>query len=392
MAEAKYSFNSLMEITKRPANVFVEGHGSWLKDADGKEYLDFVQGWAVNCLGHSPRALVAAISKQAAKLINCSPAFYNGPMIRLADLIVKHSCLQRVFFANSGAEANEGALKLARKWGAKYKNGAYEIITMDHAFHGRTLAMMSASGKAEWKQLYEPKVPGFPKAVLNDLESVKALLNEKTVGVLLEPIQGEAGVFVATDEFMKGLRDLTREKGILLILDEIQTGMGRMGTLFGYEQYGIEPDIMTLAKGLGGGVPLAALVAKESICVFEVGDQGGTFNGNPLMMAVGIAVFKELTKPGFLERVVKTGAYLQGRLEDLSRQQGLGEVRGKGLLWALDLNKEIGPQVVEECLNRGLLINSPRKNTLRFMPALNVNRKEVDRMMDTLKGALQKIG
>ena len=392
MAEAKYSFNSLMEITKRPANVFVEGHGSWLKDADGKEYLDFVQGWAVNCLGHSPRALVAAISKQAAKLINCSPAFYNGPMIRLADLIVKHSCLQRVFFANSGAEANEGAVKLARKWGAKYKNGAYEIITMDHAFHGRTLAMMSASGKAEWEQLYEPKVPGFPKAVLNDLESVKALLNEKTVGVLLEPIQGEAGVFVATDEFMKGLRDLTREKGILLILDEIQTGMGRMGTLFGYEQYGIEPDIMTLAKGLGGGVPLAALVAKESICVFEVGDQGGTFNGNPLMMAVGIAVFKELTKPGFLERVVKTGAYLQGRLEDLSRQQGLGEVRGKGLLWALDLNKEIGPQVVEECLNRGLLINSPRKNTLRFMPALNVSRKEVDRMMDTLKGALQKIG
>jgi acetylornithine/N-succinyldiaminopimelate aminotransferase len=392
MAEAKYSFNSLMEITKRPANVFVEGHGSWLKDANGKEYLDFVQGWAVNCLGHSPRALVQAISKQAAKLINCSPAFYNGPMIRLADLIVKHSCLQRVFFANSGAEANEGAVKLARKWGTKFKNGAYEIITMDHAFHGRTLAMMSASGKAEWKQLYEPKVPGFPKAVLNDLESVKALLNEKTVGVMLEPIQGEAGVFVATDEFMKGLRDLTREKGILLILDEIQTGMGRTGKLFGYEQYGIEPDIMTLAKGLGGGVPLAALVAKESVCVFEVGDQGGTFNGNPLMMAVGIAVFKELTKPGFLEKVAKTGAYLQGRLEELSRQQGLGEVRGKGLLWALDLNKEIGPQVVEECLNRELLINSPRKNTLRFMPALNVSRKEVDRMMDTLKGALQKIG
>ncbi len=392
MAEAKYSFNSLMEITKRPANVFVEGHGSWLKDANGKEYLDFVQGWAVNCLGHSPKALVEAISKQAAKLINCSPAFYNETMIRLADLIVKHSCLQRVFFANSGAEANEGAVKLARKWGAKYKNGAYEIITMDHAFHGRTLAMMSASGKAEWKQLYEPKVPGFPKAVLNDLESIKALLNEKTVGVMLEPIQGEAGVFVATDEFMRGLRDLTREKGILLILDEIQTGMGRMGTLFGYEQYGIEPDIMTLAKGLGGGVPLAALVAKESVCVFEVGDQGGTFNGNPLMMAVGIAVFKELTKPGFLEQVAKTGAYLQGRLEELSRQQGLGEVRGKGLLWALDLNKEIGPQVVEECLNRGLLINSPRKNTLRFMPALTVSRKEVDRMMGTLKEALQKIG
>ena len=385
MAVAQYSFSSLMEITKRPPVVFVEGQGSWLKDASGKQYLDFVQGWAVNCLGHSPKVIVEAISKQAAKLINCSPAFYNGTMIQLADLIVKHSCLQRVFFANSGAEANEGAVKLARKWGAKNRNGAYEIITMDHAFHGRTLAMMSASGKAEWKQLYEPKVPGFPKAVLNDLNSVRALINEKTIGVMLEPIQGEAGVFVATDGFMKGLRDLTREKGILLILDEIQTGIGRTGKLFGYEHYGVEPDIMTLAKGLGGGVPLAALVAKESVCCFEVGDQGGTFNGNSLMMAVGVAVLGELMKPGFLEKVAKTGFYLQSRLEDLSRQYGAGEVRGKGLLWALDLSKETGPQIVDECLNRGLLINAPRKNTLRFMPALTVTPEEIDRMIGILK-------
>jgi acetylornithine/N-succinyldiaminopimelate aminotransferase len=391
MAETQFSFSSLMEITKRPPNVFVEGHGSWLKDANGKEYLDFVQGWAVNCLGHSPKVIVEAISKQAAKLINCSPAFYNGTMIQLADLIVKHSCLQRVFFANSGAEANEGAVKLARKWGQKHKNGAYEIITMDHAFHGRTLAMMSASGKAEWKQLYEPKVPGFPKAVLNDLGSVRAAINERTVGIMLELIQGEAGVFVATDDFMKGLRDLAREKGILLILDEIQTGMGRTGKLFGYEHYSVEPDIMTLAKGLGGGVPLAALVAKENFCCFEVGDQGGTFNGNSLMMAVGIAVIEELTKPRFLGKVTEVGAYLQKRLEDLAKQHGFGEVRGKGLLWAIDLNKEIGPQVVEEALNRGLLINSPRKNTLRFMPALTVTREEIDRMIDILKGVLQKV-
>jgi acetylornithine/N-succinyldiaminopimelate aminotransferase len=381
-----------MEITKRPPIVFVEGHGSWLKDSTGKEYLDFVQGWAVTCLGHSPNVLVDALTKQAAKLINCSPAFYNETMIQLADLIVKHSCLQRVFFANSGAEANEGAVKLARKWGQKYKNGAYEIITMDHAFHGRTLAMMSASGKAEWKTLYEPKVPGFPKANLNDLNSVRAAINDKTVGVMLEPIQGEAGVFVASDEFMKGVRDLTREKGILLILDEIQTGMGRTGKLFGYEHYGVEPDIMTLAKGLGGGVPLAALVAKESVCCFEVGDQGGTFNGNSLMMAAGIAVFGEMTKPGFLESVSKTGAHLQKRLKEIAGQFGFGEVRGKGLLWAVDLNKEIGPQLVEESLNRGLLINSPRKNTLRFMPALTVSREEIDRMIDILKGAIQKVG
>jgi acetylornithine/N-succinyldiaminopimelate aminotransferase len=392
MSETQFSFNSLMEITKRPSIVFVEGHGSWLKDANGKEYLDFVQGWAVTCLGHSPKALVRALSKQAAKLINCSPAYYNETMIQLADLIVKHSCLQRVFFANSGAEANEGAVKLARKWGQKNKNGAYEIVTMDHAFHGRTLAMMSASGKAEWKQLFEPKVPGFPKANLNDLNSVRAAINEKTVGVMLELIQGEAGVFVATDEFVKGLRDLAREKGILLILDEIQTGMGRTGKMFGYEHYGVEPDIMTLAKGLGGGVPLAALAAKESVSCFEVGDQGGTFNGNSLMMAVGIAVFGELTKPRFLGAVSRAGAHLRARLEEVSKQLGFGEVRGKGLLLALDLNKEAGPQVVEEAVNQGLLINSPRKNTLRFMPALNVSREEIDRMIDILKRVLQKTG
>jgi len=392
MAETQFSFKSLMEITKRPPIVFVEGHGSWLKDANGKEYLDFVQGWAVTCLGHSPKALVRALSKQAAKLINCSPAYYNETMIKLADLIVKHSCLQRVFFANSGAEANEGAVKLARKWGQKQKNGAYEIVTMDHAFHGRTLAMMSASGKAEWKQLFEPKVPGFPKANLNDLNSVRAAINEKTVGVMLELIQGEAGVFVATDEFVKGLRDLAREKGILLILDEIQTGMGRTGKMFGYEHYGVEPDIMTLAKGLGGGVPLAALAAKENVSCFEVGDQGGTFNGNSLMMAVGIAVFGELTKPRFLGAVIKAGAHLRARLEEVSKQSGFGEVRGKGLLLALDINKEAGPQVVEEAVNQGLLINSPRKNTLRFMPALNVSREEIDRMIDILKRVLQKIG
>ncbi len=392
MADNSYSFASLMEITKRPSTVFVEGHGSWLKDANGKEYLDFVQGWAVNCLGHSPKVLVEAIAKQAGKLINCSPAYYNETMIKLADLIVKYSCLHKVFFTNSGAEANEGAVKLARKWGQKFRNGAYEIITMDHAFHGRTLAMMSASGKAEWAQLYEPKVTGFPKVNLDDLNAVQAAINEKTVGVMLEPIQGEAGVFVATDEYLKGLRKLTREKGILLILDEIQTGMGRTGKLFGYQHSGVEPDIMTLAKGIGGGVPLGALVAHESICCFEPGDQGGTFNGNSLMMAVGIAVFGEIMKPGFLEKVTETGAYLQGRLEELSKQYGFGEVRGRGLLLAMDLIKENGPQIVEESLNRGLLINSPRKNTLRFMPALIVTREEIDRMIDILKKVFPVVG
>jgi acetylornithine/N-succinyldiaminopimelate aminotransferase len=385
VASTPDSFSSLMEITKRPSIIFVEGHGSWLKDAEGKEYLDFVQGWAVNCLGHSPPVLVEAMSRQAQKLINCSPAYYNETMIKLADLIVKHSCLQKVFFANSGAEANEGAVKLARRWGQKYRDGAYEIITMDHSFHGRTLATMAASGKPEWQQLYEPKVPGFPKAPLNDLGAVRAAIHEKTVGVMVEPIQGEAGVLVATEEFLRGLRELTRQKGILFILDEIQTGMGRTGRLFAYEHSRAEPDIMTLGKGIGGGVPLAALVARESVSCFEHGDQGGTFNGNSLMMAAGCAVFQEMTKPGFLEKVAETGAYLKQRLEEISRRYGFGEVRGKGLLLALDLPKETGPKVVEEALNRGLLINAPRKNTLRFMPALNVAREEIDRMVAILK-------
>jgi len=389
MPETHNPFTSLMDITKRPPIVFVEGHGSWLRDQDGKEYLDFIQGWAVNCFGHSPRILVEALVKQSEKLINCSPAYYNGPMIKLADLIVKHSCLQKVFFANSGAEANEGAIKLARKWGQKYRHGAYEIITMEHAFHGRTLATMSASGKPEWQQLYEPKVSGFPKVPLNDLDAVRSAINDRTVAVMLEPIQGEAGVLVATDDFLRGLRELTRQKGILLILDEIQTGMGRTGKLFAYENSSVEPDIMTLAKGMGGGVPLAALVARESICCFEPGDQGGTFNGNPLMMAAGIAVIEELTKPGFLEKVTETGDYLRGRLEELSSQFGLGEVRGKGLLLALDLQNEIGPEIVEEALKRGLLINSPRKITLRFMPALNVTRAEIDQMITILKSVLE---
>ncbi len=392
MADNQSPFRSLMEITKRPPIIFVEGHGSWLKDQNGKQYLDFIQGWAVNAFGHSPDFLVEAISTQAKKLINCSPAFCNERMIRLADLIVKHTGLHRVFFANSGAEANEGAVKLARKWGGKYRGGAYEIITMDHAFHGRTLAMMSASGKAEWQALYEPKVPGFPKVPLNDLAAVAAAINDKTAAIMVEPIQGEAGVFVATDEFLKGLYEITREKGILLILDEIQTGMGRTGKLFAYEHSGSRPDILTLAKGIGGGVPLAALVAREEICCFDPGDQGGTFNGNPLMMAAGIAVFEALTKPGFLEAVQERGIYLRRGLENVSRQYGHGEVRGKGLLLALDLLREVGPQIVEESLKRGLLLNSPRKNTLRFMPSLIVSHDEINKMIAILQEVLQAVG
>lgn len=388
MELADFPLNALMEITTRPPLVFVRGEGSWLWDHRGRRYLDFVQGWAVNALGHCPHPVRAALAEQAATLINPSPAFWNAPSARLAKLLVDHSCCDRVFFANSGAEANEGAIKLARKWGALHRAGAYEIITFDHAFHGRTLATMSASGKPGWDRLFEPKVPGFPKAVLNDLASVERLIGERTAGVMLEPIQGESGVLPATDDFLRSLRALTRERGVLLILDEVQTGIGRTGRLFGYEHAGIEPDIVTLGKGIGGGVPLAALLARESVCCFEPGDQGGTFNGNPLMTAVGTAVVEAILAPGFLPSVQARGRELAEGLTALSRKYGLGEVRGRGLLMALDLGREIGPKVVDLAREAGLLLNSPRPATLRFMPALNVTAEEIELMLRGLEPVL----
>jgi len=331
------------------------------------------------------------MAKQAAELINCSPAFYNDQMIRLCGLLARLSGLHEVFLANSGAEANEGAIKLARKWGAKHRDGAYEIIAMDHGFHGRTLATMAASGKPQWEQLYAPKVAGFVKVPLNDLDAVAEAITPKTVAVMLEPIQGEAGVFEATAPFLRGLRDLTRERGLLLILDEIQTGIGRTGRLFGFEHAGITPDIMTLAKGLGGGVPLAALIAHREVSCFEYGDQGGTFCGNPLMAAAGCAVLEEVTKPGFLARVVQAGDHLAGRVSALSHRHGLGEVRGLGLLLALDLRQDIAAEVVDLARARGLLINGPRPDSLRFMPTLTVTDEEIDRMIDLLDSVLSDV-
>jgi acetylornithine/N-succinyldiaminopimelate aminotransferase len=381
-----------MEITSRPPIVFTEGQGSWLTDSAGTRYLDFVQGWAVNCLGHSPKPIVDALAKQAARLINCSPAFFNEPMARLAALVAETSGLEQVFFTNSGAEANEGAIKLARKWGAIHREGAFEIVTMDHGFHGRTLAAMSASGKAGWDKLFEPKVPGFPKVPLNDLAAVERAIGPKTVAVMLEPIQGEAGVYEAADAYLRDLRALTAKKGILLILDEIQTGIGRTGRMFGFQHAGVTPDIMTLGKGLGGGVPLAALVAKREVMCFAHGEQGGTFNGNPLMTAVGIAVMEELGKPGFLAQVADTGAYLADGLAKLSQKHDGGGVRGRGLLLALDLKRPIGPAIVERARDKGLLINAPRPDCLRFMPALTVSKAEIDRMIAILDGVMAEVG
>ena len=372
----------------------VEGKGSWLTDNKGKRYLDFLQGWAVNCLGHSNPGMIEALNTQAKKLINPSPAFYNEPMICLSNLLTENSCFDKVFFANSGAEANEGAIKLARKWGQLNKSGAFEIITFDHSFHGRTIATMSASGKPGWDTMFAPQVSGFLKADLNDLDSVKKLVTDKTVAVMLEPVQGEGGVIPTTKEFMQGLRKFTKENNILLIVDEVQAGCGRTGKLFAYQHYDIAPDIMTLGKGIGGGVPLAALMATDAVACFVPGDQGGTYNGNPLMTAVGVSVIEQLLAPGFLDAVRAKGELLSKELLSISAEFKLHGERGEGLLRALILSSDVGSKLVELARDRGpegLLINSPRPNLLRFMPALNVSDDEIRQMCNVLRELLKQV-
>ncbi|MFS0754758.1 acetylornithine transaminase [Noviherbaspirillum sp. 1P10PC] len=398
MEFSQYDTDALLYITNRPPLVFTEGQGMWLTDHTGKRYLDYLQGWAVNCLGHSPQCIQDALSAQAKKLINPSPAFYNEPMVTLASALTANSCFDRVFFANSGAEANESAIKLARKWGQKTPNekgeSRHEIITFDHSFHGRTLATMSASGKPGWDKIFAPQVSGFHKADLNDIATVENLITDRTVAVMLEPVQGEGGVIPASREFMQALRKLTKERNLLLIVDEVQTGMGRTGELFAYQLSGIEPDIMTLGKGIGGGVPLSAMLCKEEVACFEPGDQGGTYNGNPLMTAVGGAVLKALLEPGFLPGVREKGDYLRGELLKLTERFGLVGERGEGLLRALKLGRAIGPQIVELARDMGpvgLLLNSPRPDLLRFMPALNVSTEEIDQMIAMLAEVLEKV-
>jgi len=390
----QYETDALMDVAARPPLLFVEGRGSWLLDHAGRRYLDFVQGWAVNSLGHCPPEIAAALAAQARRLVSPSPAFFNDAALALAQRLAALSGLPRVFLASSGAEANEGAIKLARKWGSLHKDGAFEVITFADGFHGRTLATMSASGKAGWDRLFEPKVPGFPKAHLNDLDSVRARVGPRTVAVMLEPIQGEAGVVPADAGFLRSLRALCDEHGLLLILDEVQTGVGRTGTMFAFEQAGVVPDILTLGKGLGGGVPLAALLAREEAACFAHGDQGGTYCGNPLMAAVGNAVLEVVAQPRFLAGVAQRGAHLQRRLQRLVATHGLAGERGRGLLRALDLGQPIGPALVEaarELQPEGLLLNSPRPHLLRFMPALNVPFDDIDRMVEQLGGLLSRM-
>jgi acetylornithine/N-succinyldiaminopimelate aminotransferase len=380
----KDAAKSILFTASRPDIVMERGEGMYLWDTDGGKYLDFVGGWAVTGLGHSPRVIKEALEQQAALLVNSSPSFYNKPMIELARLLTDISCFDRVFFGSSGAEANESAIKLARKYGAVKLDGAFEIITLTGAFHGRTLATMSATGKKQWKTLFAPKPAGFKHVPLNDWEACRDAVNRETCAVMLEPIQGESGVYPVDPDYLAKLRGFCNERGIMLIFDEIQTGIGRTGTMFAYEQCGVEPDVMTLAKGLGGGFPVSAMLAKERFNVFEPGDQGGTYTGQPLAMAVALAVVKEVMERGLPEHAKRQGSYITAKLQQAAARWGIERIRGNGLLLAFDLPEPDGHEIVVKCRKRGLLINSPNPNTIRLMPALIVTKEDIDAMFDIL--------
>jgi acetylornithine/N-succinyldiaminopimelate aminotransferase len=381
-----------LQTIKRVPVTLVRGKGAKAWDDRGREYLDFVSGWAANSLGHCHPTVVEALEKQARTLLHTSSQFYTVPQLELAQLLVEHSCLDRVFFCNSGAEANEGSVKLARRYGKLRLNGAYEVITAYNSFHGRTLAMTAATGQSKFQESYTPLPIGFINVEYNDVEVIKRATSEKTCAVLLEPIQAEGGVNIPDDDYLRNVQSWCREKGILLILDEVQTGAGRTGTLFAYEQYGVEPDIMALAKGIGSGVPIGAFLAKEECSVFSPGEHGSTYGGNPLVCAAAHAALKYQIDHNIPAQAKKIGNYFVAKLAELRQQfDFITDVRGRGLLIALEFNQEIGEKVQLACLNSGLLVNKLKPNAVRFMPPLIITEKEVDQATGILKGVLGEI-
>jgi acetylornithine/N-succinyldiaminopimelate aminotransferase len=385
----------LMNTYRRFPVLLRKGRGMKVWGADGREFLDFVGGVATNVLGHCHPKVVVAIQKQAQRLIHVSNFYHIEPQIELARLLVENSFAEKVFFCNSGAEANEGAIKLARKFSAvHYAPEKREIIAAHNAFHGRTLATLAATGQEKFQKGFEPLTPGFRHVPFGDADALARAVTDRTCAVMLEPIQGEAGVQVPPEDYLKKVELLCRERGLLFILDEVQTGMGRTGTLFACEQYGVEPDIMTLAKGLGGGVPIGAVLATGRVAeAFAPGDHGSTFGGNPLACAAAVATLQTVLESGFLlEQCRRMGAYLSAKLQDLKRtfSSTVADVRGKGLLLGMELTRDCGP-VVEACLQRGLLLNCAAGNVLRFMPPLIVQEGDIDQMAQVLGDVMERL-
>lgn len=378
-----------MRTFKRTPITLVKGEGSWVWDDEGNKYLDFVAGWAVNCLGHCPPVVVEAIREQAGTLIQTSNQFYTIPQLQLSQILIEKSCCDQIFIANSGAEANEGAIKLARRYGKLKLDGAYEIITANGSFHGRTLAMVAATGQHKFQNPYTPLPEGFVNVEYNNISAIKDAIGKQTCAIFLEVIQGEGGVNIPDKSYLKEVQDICKDKGLLLMLDEVQTGVGRTGTLFAYEQYGIEPDIMTLAKGLGGGVPIGAFLSKKEVSVFTPGDHGSTFAGNPLVCAAAYSTLKYLLENDVLGNVKRNGAYFINKLELLRNQFSfITDIRGCGLLIALQFKEDIAEEVVSWCVEKGLLLNRVKPNTIRFMPPLTVTEKEIDTAIDVLTTVL----
>jgi predicted acetylornithine/succinylornithine family transaminase len=370
----------------------VRGKGARVWDADGKEYLDFLAGIAVNGLGHCHPAVVRAIQQQSRKLLHVSNLYHIQPQAELARELCRGSFADRVFFCNSGAEANEAAIKLARRYGAEHRGGRYEILTAHNSFHGRTLATLTATGQEKVRAGYDPLPAGFRQIPYNDLRAAEDAIDEqKTVGILVEPIQAEGGINVPDESYLRGLRDLCDRRGLLLMLDEVQTGMGRTGKLFGYENFGIEPDIMTLAKALGGGLPFGAMLAREDVAKsFVPGSHASTFGGNPLVCSVGLAVMHTLLKGGVLKNCVKMSkVFFQGLKKLQERFPFVRDVRGKGLILGLELEME-GAKIVEACMAEGLLLNCTAYKVLRFVPPLTITPKEIARGLGIVENVLAR--
>ena len=383
--ESKY----YMYCARRQPVVIVRGEGPRVWDDSGKEYLDFTSGWAVNNVGHANPVVAEAIANQARTLLQTSNQFYTVPQIQLAQILVDNSCLDKIFISNSGAEANEGAVKLARKYGKMHLNGAYEIITALNSFHGRTLTMVAATGQPHYQEAFQPIPVGFTYVEYDNIEEIKSATTDKTVAIMLEPVQGEGGVNLPSSGYLKQVREWCDQKGLLLIFDEVQTGLGRLGTLFGYQSFGVEPDVMTLAKGLGGGVPIGAFLAKDHASVLAPGDHGSTFGGNALTCAAAYASTKYIIENDLPAKAGQMGAHLEQGLKAVkSNHEFVAEVRGIGLLWAVQFNSEMSADVVSACNQVGLLLNPLRPNAIRLMPPLTITKGEIDQALERLDTGL----
>ena len=380
------------QTVKRQPVVIEKGLGTRVWDVNGKEYLDFTAGWAVTNIGHSHPAIVDAITKQAATLMQTSNAFYTIPQLHLAKLLVTNSCYDKVFFGNSGAEAIEGAIKLARKYGKINRDGAYEIITAYNSFHGRTMSTLAATGQPHYQETFRPLTPGFIHVDFNDIDQIREATSDKIAAIMLEPIQGEGGVNVPDENYLYEVKKWCEAQGLLFIVDEVQTGIGRLGSLFGYQEYGIEPDVMALAKGLGGGVPIGAFMSKENCMSLEPGDHGSTFGGNALTTAAAYASTKYIIDNNIPDNAKTMGNELMQSLNNLKSDFScIEEIRGKGLLIAIQFDGDIADKALELVRNEGVLSNMVKPNALRLMPPLTITKQEIEEGIERIRKALTKL-